>query len=627
MKAIVSTKINTKIKALIPLGTNLNQICTNDWYDPDFQNTYVHDTEANINAALIDFAFISTNQWKIYSWDSQTKSIGFKSSGTSINNVTPAFTRAYFAELGYVTGDVLKFGCWVKFPNATTESTRAFYIGGVTAGAEQVVSNSDWRWFENVVTITVTDLTWQKFYMGFRYMPSGEFAYVRGFTLVNITQAEWLGESKSARFVAAARRQIVNRNNFVDKIVVNTPLYRNSSENSNVAFTKQILNFPERGLDGVRFTSSVATVAFKMNIDHSALGTHGGVTGSNYFNIPDQAGWVKYGFWVRVNTAQNAAGCIIQMMDQAACVRKTFCKEPIMTMGEWHWVEMAAFKIAGIAGITYNTCQIECQPLNSAEFMSYDVCGLTMANLTEPLDFKYSKNCPALTFDFYGKNYTSYGDSITYLNVYQKYIDSRFAFKTNVRACGGSAMAANYVYFWATAEGVYIDRPPANAPSGTLGVDYFQIRQGMCTQSRIDTIPLDTQVLTVMAGTNDWGYHIPLGTSTDAASDADENTFWAAWKSFFEKVAIRLPNCTVVVLNIPYRQNEATTTNNLGNYLEDYRNVIRLVCDMYEMPCIETDNVGIDNVNWSTYSTDAIHPNNAGLKLIGEHVADEMESI
>ena len=57
-------------------------------------------------------------------------------------------------------------------------------------------------------------------------------------------------------------------------------------------------------------------------------------------------------------------------------------------------------------------------------------------------------------------------------------------------------------------------------------------------------IPLDTEVLTIMGGTNDYGVSIPLGTGlpTNECPTLEESTFIGGLCSMIEKIQARVPN-------------------------------------------------------------------------------------
>lgn len=601
----------------------------NDWYDPDFRRRISCVIEANTVDEMNDFATLSTipkTPWVL----NGENCLRIISSTSILADISPAFSRKFFTKLGYEDGDYVKIGCWVKSPYASAVSTRRIYKGKTTYESDAIITlnSPDWVWVELNENFIVDSSVWQKFYIGIRDTGNHEEWFIKGLTLQNITKNPiWIGERKSFEDYRSRTSLFLNINPFVENIYSSSPQYVFATELNSRAFTKEIIDVNDFGIKGLRFTGSVgaANQEFRLNLKNAIIGL--GITGSSgvdMYNLPKKSAWLKIGFWVRTTTDISTLGIYFYDPNNFGSNLNDFYFYPRIPKNKWYWYETLAVKLEyGIKSRNYLT-QITLSQLNDGDSPVIEVCGMTMYYGENPIDFKYNPLCIAKDTRFYAQTYTSYGDSITAADKYQFLINKKFGTKHYLRGCGGSTMVNNGAIFWADADGKYIDRPPASPPSGTEGVDYFTTDAGMCTQGRVNTIPEDTNLFTILAGANDYGQNVPLGARTDAASDAVGATFWAAWKSFFTKLQARIPNASVFVVNLPHKSAE-TTANGIGKYYYEYRNVIREVCDMFGVPCVETNNLGVNDINWSNYSADDIHPNEQFHLLIGTKIADEIE--
>ena len=162
--------------------------------------------------------------------------------------------------------------------------------------------------------------------------------------------------------------------------------------------------------------------------------------------------------------------------------------------------------------------------------------------------------------------------------------------------------------------------------------------------------PTEADLVLVFGGINDWGRirDQELGTFNAAV---DRTTFYGAWHYLLRGLKAKYPNAVICVLNlhhtykydsfvnwheIEYNNPEDETQgwsicqNNKGNTLEDYRTVIKNVATFYGCHIIDLANCGmsfLDSTDRDNYTTDGLHPNEAGGAVIAKYIAAQLKAI
>lgn len=129
----------------------------------------------------------------------------------------------------------------------------------------------------------------------------------------------------------------------------------------------------------------------------------------------------------------------------------------------------------------------------------------------------------------------------------------------------------------------------------------------LATQSHVDQIPLDTDIVLVVIGTNDSTASStrPLG---DLSSTHDTTTFCGAYQLYLDMVFTRVPTATVVIVTPPFKKDEDTTTTPEGKSLEDYREAIRHIAVKYACPIVDLkQSMSVNQVNYGWFSADGTH--------------------
>ena len=154
----------------------------------------------------------------------------------------------------------------------------------------------------------------------------------------------------------------------------------------------------------------------------------------------------------------------------------------------------------------------------------------------------------------------------------------------------------------------------------------------MSGDTRVNTIPTDSDVILIFAGHNDWSYaSISMGNlKTDALSES--TSFKSAYALMLKKIQARCPNAKLITMTpVGGRTEDAATNQDKQFYVRDlcmtdFANAVKEVSAYYGIPCIDVNaNCGINTLNHTTYVADVIHPNEAGGKLIANEVINGMK--
>ena len=232
-------------------------------------------------------------------------------------------------------------------------------------------------------------------------------------------------------------------------------------------------------------------------------------------------------------------------------------------------------------------------------------------NLTEKITEVAGDTSLALS----GKKWTSYGDSITALGTWQSNLLAKFSGITHyIRGIGGTAITETNSIAWVDANGLYLDRPPNSQPVGS-----FEILSSLSNQQRVNTIPTDSNIITIMGGTNDYG--LPLGT----INDTTVSTFYGAFQLMLDRIYTRIPSSEIILVTPIFRNGGETLYN--GFVMEDYRNAIRIIAKKYNYRLIDMAKVGINKNNYTTYLSDGIHPNTTGAERMSRLFIQEFKNI
>ena len=194
---------------------------------------------------------------------------------------------------------------------------------------------------------------------------------------------------------------------------------------------------------------------------------------------------------------------------------------------------------------------------------------------------------------------------------------------------GDSITAANG---WQPAVATFLGLTHTNfGVSGTTLSGSSGSATAICQDARINAIATTFDLISVLAGTNDWAQSVAMG----AASSTDPLTFNGALNTLLTKLSTRFPTKRIVLLTTTYGEWSGgpgagwanTTVNNVGLTSLDYAEAVRAACKRWGTPCIDLSQCGWNTTNLATYIADGLHPNTTGYRRMSEVVIGGLKAI
>lgn len=155
----------------------------------------------------------------------------------------------------------------------------------------------------------------------------------------------------------------------------------------------------------------------------------------------------------------------------------------------------------------------------------------------------------------------------------------------------------------------------------------YEDETSLSSDSRIENLPTDADVVCIMGGTNDWA-RTEMDTELVYNNGFDRTKFKGAVAYTVQKIQARCTHATIFLLtNIGGRGNSdpqviqplpPVSVN--GNTPLTIRNATIEVAEYLNIPVIDTWECGINGFNRSQYIADSVHPNTEGCKLIADYV-------
>lgn len=129
-------------------------------------------------------------------------------------------------------------------------------------------------------------------------------------------------------------------------------------------------------------------------------------------------------------------------------------------------------------------------------------------------------------------------------------------------------------------------------------------------------------VIIIMIGINDFIANIQLGSfnddSTSLPSGDTATTIREAWANLINNTCTTYPKAEVYLMTYPQARVDVGTSG--GARLEDYRDSVREVAELFGIKVIDLARCGIKTQNASLYLPDDLHPNAAGHSLMANEI-------
>lgn len=237
-----------------------------------------------------------------------------------------------------------------------------------------------------------------------------------------------------------------------------------------------------------------------------------------------------------------------------------------------------------------------------------------------------------LTTGFEDKKWTSYGDSVTANGGWQEIVTAALGFTKHYnRGIAGAAVVSNSSFNKVTAVQSNIDNN-----SEDLGLTYYPVSENnfpspvssglldlptaFSEQTRINTIPLDSDLVIIWGGVNDVffkGVNLQVGDITsplDLDDNYSNNIFQESMLLTLTRIQARCPSAKIGVIGTPYNMDIYNKTSSKAELHYTVNEANRTVCKLLGIPFLDVlETSGINNSNLYNV-TDGVHPNERGIK-------------
>lgn len=146
--------------------------------------------------------------------------------------------------------------------------------------------------------------------------------------------------------------------------------------------------------------------------------------------------------------------------------------------------------------------------------------------------------------------------------------------------------------------------------------------------SRVEELEKDADIVLVFGGTNDHGHgDAPLGGCADRTPD----TFWGACRYLAEALQERYPSAKIAFLTPLHRVGENDPKPGSGAVLSDYVNLIYLTAQQFGLPVLDLYQESAIRAHIpqiaARYTTDGLHPNDAGHAILANEIGAFLQTL
>ena len=201
-----------------------------------------------------------------------------------------------------------------------------------------------------------------------------------------------------------------------------------------------------------------------------------------------------------------------------------------------------------------------------------------------------------------GKRWVSFGDSITEREPWQPYLYNKFGLIHINCGIGSTCLAGQ----------------------GREGLPPFW------SDERLSAVKsANPDIVTILGGANDLGYpSVTIGNESQfpLSIDAkDKNTFIGAYSYIIENLLTWKPSLKIVILGTTWAHNDGADYSDTLTFT-DYSNASKKVAEYYGLPFVDLhgkcgfNKFTMSDAPFNVYSSDHVHPNTAGGKIIASYV-------
>ena len=145
--------------------------------------------------------------------------------------------------------------------------------------------------------------------------------------------------------------------------------------------------------------------------------------------------------------------------------------------------------------------------------------------------------------------------------------------------------------------------------------------------TRLGRPTADLDYLFFFMGTNDLGNNAALG-DIDTETEFTLTQFTDSYNNALVTWLNALPDTKIIAFTLlPRFTGEALYTNTNGLTYVDFSNRIKELCSLYHVPYIDLSGIGLTTGNHTTYLTDGLHPNAAGMELLAKYILTHLPKV
>lgn len=204
------------------------------------------------------------------------------------------------------------------------------------------------------------------------------------------------------------------------------------------------------------------------------------------------------------------------------------------------------------------------------------------------------------------KKVVFYGDSITAQNKFPEIVKKYYGLNAVVMGVGGSTI-------------------------------FYRSDSDLSSNTRINNIPNDADIVMIMGGTNDWG-KIQIENELTYSDGFDRTKFKGAIAYIIQHIQERCPKARIIWCTTIGGQNETRATDTptiqylpqkdiYGQSGYDFRNAEIEVCNILNIEICDTWSCGINGINAFIMIADTVHPTDAGAQLIADYIIGYLKTV